>query len=356
MTLTDFGWKPFFANQLELSELDTCQPARVTEVQRDALTATTGETSHRLRLSGRWFQLEPTERPTVGDWLLIDASGERIVRLLERSSELSRLAAGGQEQQLIAANVDVLFIVTSCNEEFNASRLERYLALASNGGVTPVVVLTKTDLTDDADAYVEQARRVSLHAEVVAVNALDALSLGGLTPWCAAGSTIALLGSSGVGKSTLLNTLAGSERQVTGDIRDADAHGKHTTTHRSLHRLDNGLLLLDVPGLREVGMVGHAEGISSLFDDIDNLAATCRFSDCQHMSEPGCAVRAAIDKGDLDERRLHNFEKLKREETHNSASIAQKRQHYRDFAKKVRSAAHQKAQLLGGDGKRPPRP
>ncbi|MCR9278778.1 MAG: ribosome small subunit-dependent GTPase A [Pseudomonadaceae bacterium] len=356
MTLYDFGWKPFFANQLELSELDTCQPARVTEVQRDAIIATTGETSHRLRLGGRWFQLDAIERPTVGDWLLIDDAGERIIRLLERSSELSRLAAGGQEQQLIAANVDTLFIITSCNDEFNASRLERYLALASNSGATAVVVLTKTDLADDPEAFVEQARRVSGYTEVVAVNALDAQSLTGLAPWCTPRSTIALLGSSGVGKSTLLNTLAGSERQATGDIREADAHGKHTTTHRSLHRLDSGLLLLDVPGLREVGMVGQAEGISSLFQDIDSLSERCRFSNCEHASEPGCAVRAAIDSGELDERRLRNFEKLKREETFNSATIAQKRQHYRDFAKKVRTAAHVKAQLLGGDSKRQPKP
>ena len=224
MTLNDFGWKPYFANQLELSELDTCQPARVTEVQRDAIIATTGETSHRLHLGGRWFQLDAIERPTVGDWLLIDNAGERIIRLLARSSELSRLAAGGQDQQLIAANVDTLFIVTSCNDEFNASRLERYLALASNSGATAVVVLTKTDLADDPEAFVEQARRVSGHTEVVAVNALDAQSLTGLAPWCMPRSTIALLGSSGVGKSTLLNTLAGSERQATGDIREADAH------------------------------------------------------------------------------------------------------------------------------------
>lgn len=353
MTLYDFGWKPFFANQLELSELDTCQPARVTEVQRDAIIATTGETSHRLRLGGRWFQLDAIERPTVGDWLLIDDAGERIIRMLDRASELTRLAAGGLEQQLIAANVDVLFIVSSCNEEFNASRLERYLALASNSGVTPVVVLTKSDLAQDPQAFIEQANRVSPHTEVVAVNALDATSLEGLQPWCAAKTTIALLGSSGVGKSTLLNTLAGSERQQTGGIREDDAHGKHTTTHRSLHRLDNGLLLLDVPGLREVGMVGHAEGISSLFDDIEELAAACRFADCQHASEPGCALRAAIESGDLDERRLRNFEKLKREERFNTATIAEKRQHYRDFAKKVRSAANQKAQLLGSADKRP---
>ncbi len=353
MTLHDFGWKPFFANQLELSELETCEPARVTEVQRDALTATNGETTYKLRLGGRWFQLEAIQRPTVGDWLLIDAGGERIVRMLDRASELTRLAAGGLEQQLIAANVDVLFIVSSCNEEFNASRLERYLALASNSGVTPVVVLTKSDLAQDPEAFIEQANRVSPHTEVVAVNALDATSLEGLIPWCAAKTTIALLGSSGVGKSTMLNTLAGSERQVTGGIREDDAHGKHTTTHRSLHRLDNGLLLLDVPGLREVGMVGHAEGISSLFDDIEELAAACRFADCQHASEPGCAVRAAIESGNLDERRLRNFEKLKREEMFNTATIAEKRQHYRDFAKKVRSAANQKAQLLGSADKRP---
>lgn len=356
MTPHDFGWKPFFANQLDMSELVDCHPVRVTQVQRDALTATDGEALFRLHLGGRWFQQPPLERPTVGDWLLVDAAGERIVRLLERVSELSRLAAGGQEQQLIAANVDILFIVTSCNDEFNASRLERYLALASNSAVTPIVVLTKADLAAEPDAYVDQVRQISPQTDVIAVNALDAASLETLATWCAPRNTIALLGSSGVGKSTLLNTLAGRETQATGVIREADAHGKHTTTHRSLHRLDSGLLLLDVPGLREIGMAGHADGISTLFEDIETLAGGCRFSDCEHASEPGCAVRAAIETGNLDERRLRNFEKLKREEMFNSASIAEKRQHYREFAKRVRTAANQKAQLLGPDSKRQPKP
>ncbi|MDZ7670631.1 MAG: ribosome small subunit-dependent GTPase A [Gammaproteobacteria bacterium] len=343
MSLRDYGWCSYFANQLGLDELDVLIPARVVAMHRAGIVVTDGTAEFQLPLGSGWFQREPEERPTVGDWLLVAPSQDRVVRLLERKSLLKRLAAGSAaEVQLIAANVDTMFVVTSCNEEFNDSRLERYLAMASGSGTEAVVVLTKRDLAGDPDAYIDRVRAVAAHAAIEPVNALDASTLDGIRACCQPGQTVALVGSSGVGKSTLLNSLAGREVQATGGIREDDAHGRHTTTSRSLHLLAQGALLLDVPGLRELGLSGLDRGASAVFDDIQALASRCRFADCAHQSEPQCAVRAAIESGELDERRFRNYQKLLREEARNAASIAERRQAHRRFAKRVRKVVKEK--------------
>ncbi len=335
--LRALGWTPFFAEQTSAEDLLRASPVRVFEVQRSGLVAVGDADEVNLPIGGRWFQLPPEARPTVGDWLLADVATTTIVRLLERTSLLRRIAPGrNQEVQPIGANVDVLFVVTSANDEFNESRLERYLSLARDAGVTPVIVITKEDLSADAEDFVDRARSLDRSVAVELVNALDPGRLAPVRAWCDHGRTVALLGSSGVGKSTLVNGLMGRSTQATQSIRSGDDKGRHTTTHRSLHRLPDGGLLLDSPGIRELQLADSEDGLGDAFPDIDALAADCRFADCGHESEPGCAVQAAVVAGKLSERRLENFRKLEREDRRLRETIAERHQRARDFSKRVR--------------------
>jgi ribosome biogenesis GTPase len=313
LTLARLGWHAFFADQVGRDER-AYVPARVFGVRRRSLTVVFEGGEADLHLGGRWFKLPPESRPTIGDWVLMDRDRTTIVRVLARRSLLVRRAAGqSHELQPMAANVDTMFLVTSCNEEFNRSRVERYLALALDAGVRPVIVLTKADLADSGEAYREAAAALLRDLPVELVDARDPATLAGVRAWCGPGQTVALLGSSGVGKSTLVNSLAGADLQATGAIRAADAKGRHTTTHRSLHVLPDGGLLVDNPGMRELTLADVEQGVAELFSDVAELAATCRFSDCRHESEPGCAVRAALEAGTLDPRRLESYRKLGRD-------------------------------------------
>lgn len=336
-TLTSLGWRNFFQQQLSLDELETLSPMRVMGVERSELTLTGEQGMQRRPIEAHWQQASIAQRPTVGDWLLVDEVEYTPTRLLDRQSLFKRRAAGERSnEQLIAANVDTLFIVSSCNADFNASRIERYLALAFEAQVTPVIVLTKADACEDPASYEEQAQALHSSCVVLSLNALAITSQTALTPWCATGQTIALLGSSGVGKSTLVNTLMRTEVAATGGIREADAKGRHTTTNRSLHQLPNGGLILDSPGMRELQLTDVRSGLGTLFEDIEQLGQQCRFGDCEHASEPGCAVQAAIAAEKLDARRLSNYYKLLREEAHNNMSIAERHAKSRQFAKQVK--------------------
>jgi ribosome biogenesis GTPase len=342
--LTGLGFSAWFGQQLSLEERATAEVARVLRVGRSGLTAATATGECTVPLGGRWWALPAEERPTVGDWVVLDAACERVLRVLARKSVLQRMAAGTRvDVQLIAANVDTAFIVTSCNADFNASRLERYLAWAFDAGVTPVLVLTKADLAPDPDEFREAAMAVRRGVCVELVNALDAATLDGLRSWCQAGQTIALVGSSGVGKSTLLNALTGDAHQATAAIREADARGRHTTTDRSLHRLADGAWLLDSPGIRALALADTDTGIETLFDDVASLASNCRFTNCGHQDEPGCAIQSALAAGRLDPRRFANWRKLLHEELRQRETLAERHRRSRAFGKHVRQVVREKS-------------
>ena len=337
--LQGYGLVPFFTQQLALEEYEEGRLGRVTEVQRSLVTVFDGVDERALPVATSLLEGATEDRPTVGDWIVLDDTHSRIDRVLDRKSAFRRMAAGeAAEVQLIAANIDTLFIVTSCNEEFKESRLERYLAIAANSGVTPVILLTKIDLIDDSAGYAERARNVQPGIPVESINALDHQTFEGINAWIEPGSTIALVGSSGVGKSTILNALSGEQRTATGGIRQDDKKGRHTTSFRALYRLPSGGLLIDVPGIRELKVADVDDGLATVFDEITTLAAQCRFLDCNHEAEPGCAVQEALDAGKLDERRWQSYQKLLRENAHHNASLADKRSHGRKFARIVREA------------------
>jgi ribosome biogenesis GTPase len=342
--LTAYGLDAFFATQLDPG-IDAAQRlARVIAVQRSELSVVRESGDLRVSLSAELRRGQLVDRPTVGDWVVLNARGDTIEGVLERRSLFRRAAAGrGDEVQPIAANVDTVFVLSACNEEFKESRLERYLALCREAGALPVVVLTKSDLAENPESYRERALALQQDLAVLTVNALDSSSLEALQPWLDAGRTVTLAGSSGVGKSTLLNSLAGSELAATRGVRLQDQRGRHTTTHRALYRLPSGALLIDVPGMRELRVAEVDEALDEVFDDIEELALVCRFSDCAHESEPGCAVNRAIDEGHLDARRLASYRKLRAENREATASIEQKRSREKRFSRDVDAAKARKA-------------
>lgn len=309
-------------------------PVRVIEVHRNGL---------RVAGDGIDETIPPLADATVGDWLLLNRQRPQASRILERKSLLKRRAPGTDRQvQLIAANIDTALIVSSCNQDFNIARLERYISLAFEADIAPVIVLTKTDLADDVEDYIAHARTISDLVPVIALDARGDEPREKLEDWCRPGQTIAFLGSSGVGKSTLTNALLGAELIDTQGIREDDAKGRHTTTRRQLHLIQDGCLVLDTPGMRELQLTDAASGIDDLFSDIRDLSSECRFKDCQHQSEPGCAVQQAIERGDMDAARLGRWRKLMAEDAFNSASLAERRNRDKAFGKMVRQIKKQK--------------
>lgn len=325
-------------------------PARVTGVHRARIELLTGTGEVRATLASALAQPTPSARIAVGDWVLLEPHTGRAVQVLDRLSTLARFAAGDRHQrQLIAANVDSLFIVTSCNEDFNPSRLERYLALAGEAGVQPVFVLTKMDLASSIDDYRDALRAIAPHVPVCPVNALSAECTAVLSPWLGIGQTVAFVGSSGVGKSTLVNTLAASVSQATAGIREDDAKGRHTTTSRHMFRLPAGAWVIDTPGMRELKLDVGTGAVENVFSDIEALAGDCRFRDCSHQGDPGCAVAAAIERHDLDGRRVTSYLKLRREAEHASRTSHERRESARRFGKMAKSAMQKKRRDRGQD-------
>ncbi|MFC3853461.1 ribosome small subunit-dependent GTPase A [Salinispirillum marinum] len=343
ISLAQLGWRPIFQQTLTLEQLEDGQVARVLGVDRERLLLQTEQVQWHEPAQKRWLSLPMDERPTVGDWVWLKPDTPGTLTLLPRQSLLQRVASGtNPKPQLLAANVDTVFIVSSCNADFNKARLERYLALALDSGVMPVIVLTKADLTDQVDHYRETAQSLHASTPVVLLNALDEQAAITLQPWTSEGQTVALLGSSGVGKTTLTNRLLGDQRFNTAAIREDDAKGRHTTTARQMVRIPDGGWIVDTPGMRELRLGDASEGVDRVFDDIVELARLCRFKDCNHQGDEGCALSAAIDRGELEPDRVRRFLKLKRETIIAQENVWERRQRYKGFAKVVKLAKNAK--------------
>jgi ribosome biogenesis GTPase / thiamine phosphate phosphatase len=320
LNLNDIGWTPFFAEQFSSYAQTGLIPARVVQQHRDASTVWCEQGELRAEATGRFLHqaTRRAEHPAVGDWVAISPlpaeNRATLHAVLKRRGRFSRQAPGDNtEEQVIVANVDTAFLVCGLDDDFNLRRLERYLTTVWDSGAAPVILLNKADLCPDAPALIAKVEAVAYGVPVHPVSATEGDGLEAVRQHLEPGHTVALLGSSGVGKSTLVNALSTEDLMRTGVVRQDDSRGRHTTSHRQMFRLPGGALLIDTPGLRELQIWGDEEDLGQAFSDIAALAKQCRFRDCAHGREPGCAVRQALENGCLEAKRYRSYLKLQKE-------------------------------------------
>ncbi len=342
-SITNLGWDNFFETALSDQEKNDFVIARVIAEHKNAFTIHDGIAERRAIISGKmYFNIQKTsDMPVVGDWVLLRVepnSNAIIERVLPRKTALTRRAPndrktfGNDGTQIIASNIDIVFIVTSLNQNFNLSRIERALAMVYTSGATPVILLSKADLCDTAEIKINMVEEVAFGVPVISFSNMTMNNVDTINNMILPGKTACLLGSSGVGKTSLMNILC-NRTEKTSEIREKDSHGRHATTSRSLYILSNGGLIIDTPGIREIGLVDSDQEIDKLYGDIEDLITECRFSNCSHTNEPGCAILDAIENGVLDERRFKNYLKVQKESSFQSDKVGALKAKHEKFKK-----------------------
>lgn len=321
MQLNQLGWSDRIAHSFSTYAENGYQVGRVAVVYRDQYHLYTEQGDRTAIMTGKFRHQAQTfsDFPVVGDWVVMQSDTEPtlIHGVLPRTSQFTRQAAGSRtEAQVIAANLDSVFLMTGLDHDFNLRRIERYLVMTWESGANPVIVLNKADLCEDVEDKIRAVEEIAIAVPIIALSALTQDNLDALQPFLQVGKTIALLGSSGVGKSTLTNQLMGKAVQATQAVRADDSRGRHTTTHREMLCLPSGALLIDTPGMRELQLWDAEDSLKETFEDLEILARDCRFRDCQHQSEPGCAVQEAIADGVLSIKRLESYRKLQKEQVY----------------------------------------
>ena len=346
MNLEDLGWDVFFSGEYETVKAPDTVPARVVTIEKDLCHVLTASGELAAQMSGRMRYLAGSveQYPAIGDWLVVrPLPGEpkaTIQAILPRKTKFSRQVSGGRqriaggktEEEVVAANVDTVFLVSGLDggRNMNLRRIERYLAIARASGAEPVIVLNKVDVCPDIEVHIKEAATIASGVPIHAISATARIGMDVFKQYLGKGCTAALLGSSGVGKSAIINALLGEERLATGAVRQSDLEGRHTTTRRELILLPGGGAVIDTPGMREIQVWGDEQSLDSAFIDISELAKGCRFTDCRHDKEPGCAVREALRRGELDMSHFKSYLKIQRELQHlatrqeGNAAIAEK--------------------------------
>jgi len=347
LDLESLGWDAAFAESFQPHEQDGLAPARVAVEHRSEYVVYSQQGELRAELSGR--MRSGGLQPAVGDWLAVAPTGDGraiVHAVLPRRTAFIRKAAFAETKpQVLASNVDVVFVVCGLDANFNLRRIERYLTLGWESGAQPVVLLTKADLCDEVEDRVWEVEAIAIGVPVHAVSAPTGEGIDTVRSYLPPGRTAVLLGSSGVGKSTLVNALVGENLLATREVRESDGRGRHTTTHRQLVPLPNGGLVLDTPGIRELQLWSADEGLETAFPDIESLTSECRFTDCAHSREPGCAVRAALAAGELDVERFESWRKLQRElerleRKQDARARSDARKERRRFARSMRKTSY----------------